>query len=98
MKIFVPAGDPEGIRVVEKSNWTGKGIVFPRSLLPEEVRRRKELKLPGVYVLWEAGGSGQLPRTYMGEGNKLLQPAERATRTTRISGPMELPSSARTRA
>ena len=72
MKIFVPAGDPEGIRVVEKSNWTGKGIVFPRSLLPE-VRRRKELKLPGVYVLWEAGGSGQLPRTYMGEGNKLLQ-------------------------
>ena len=57
-------------------NRTGldRGIVFPRSLLPQvRRRRREELKLPGVYVLWEAGGSGQLPRTYMGEGNKLLQ-------------------------
>ena len=35
VKIFVPAGDPEGIRVIEKSNWSGKGIVFPRSLFTE---------------------------------------------------------------
>ena len=71
VKIFVPAGDPEGLRVIEKSNWTGLGIVFPRSLFAE-VRRRKELKCPGVYVLWGPSRSGQLPRAYMGEGDVLL--------------------------
>ena len=73
VKIFVPAGDPEGIRVIEKSNWTGQGIVFPRSLFTEvRRRRREELKRPSVYVLWGPGESGQLPRAYMGEGNELL--------------------------
>ncbi len=67
VKIFVPAGDPEGLRVVEKSNWTGQGIVFPRSLFAE-VCHREELKRIGVYVLWGPDRSGQLPRAYMGEG------------------------------
>ena len=71
MRIFIPSGEPEGLRVIEKSNWTGQGIVFPRSLFAE-VRRRKELNRPGVYVLWGPGGSGQLPRAYMGEGDVLL--------------------------
>ncbi len=70
--IFVPAGDPEGIRVIDKPNWIGKGIVFPRSLFDEEVRSREELKLPGVYVLWDAGGSEQLPSVYVGEAAVLL--------------------------
>jgi hypothetical protein len=29
IKIFLPGGDPEGLRTVEKSNWSGVGIVFP---------------------------------------------------------------------
>ena len=70
--IFVPAGDPEGIRVINKPNWIGKGIVFPRSLFDDEVRSREELKRPGVYVLWDAGGSGQLPSAYVGEAAVLL--------------------------
>ena len=71
VKIFVPAGDPEGPRVIEKSNWTGLGIVFPRPLLAE-VCHREELNRTGVYVLWEPGQSGQLPRAYVGEGDVLL--------------------------
>ena len=71
VKIFVPDGDPEGPRVIEKSNWTGQGIVFPRSLFAE-VRHREELNRTGVYVLWGPGRSGQLPRAYMGEGDVLL--------------------------
>ena len=72
VRIFVPSGEPEGLRVIEKSNWTGQGLVFPRSLFPE-VRAREELGRTGVYVLWEAGTSGQLPRVYVGEGD-LLRP------------------------
>ena len=71
MRIFVPSGEPEGLRIVEKSNWTGQGLVFPRSLF-SEVRKRPEFPRTGVYVLWGPGESGHLPRVYVGEGDSLL--------------------------
>lgn len=57
VRIFIPSGEPERLRIVEKSNWTGIGLVFPRSEYPE-VRKRDELKRPGVYILWGPGESG----------------------------------------
>ena len=71
VRIFIPSGEPEGLRVIEKSNWTGQGLVFPRSLFAE-VRGREELNRTGVYVLWGPGGSVQLPYVYVGEGDVLL--------------------------
>jgi hypothetical protein len=71
MRIFLPGGEPEGLRTVEKSNWTGQGLVFPRALLGE-ARRRAELRRPGVYLLWGPGESGSLPRLYVGEGDGVL--------------------------
>jgi hypothetical protein len=26
IQIFVPDGDPEGVKIIERRNWTGKGI------------------------------------------------------------------------
>lgn len=69
--IFIPSGDPDALRIIEKSNWTGKGITFPRSLWPE-ASKRSELDKTGVYVLWGPGESGQLPRAYVGEGDPVL--------------------------
>ena len=71
VRIFIPSGEPEGLRIVEKSNWTGLGLVFPRSLFAD-VRKRSELSRTGVYILWGPGDSGQLPRVYVGEGDALL--------------------------
>ena len=71
VRIFVPSGQPEGLRMIEKSNWTGQGLVFPRSLFAE-VRGREELRRTGVYILWGPGKSEQLPRAYVGEGDVLL--------------------------
>jgi Domain of unknown function (DUF4357) len=71
VRIFIPSGEPEGLRIVEKSNWTGQGLVFPRSLFAE-TRQRPELKRTGVYVLWGPGDSSQLPRVYVGEGDGVL--------------------------
>ena len=71
VKVFIPSGNPEGPRVIEKSNWTGRGLVFPRSLF-DEIRSRDELKGPGVYVLWGPSHSGQLPRAYVGQGDVVL--------------------------
>ena len=71
VRIFIPSGEPEGLRIVEKSNWTGQGLVFPRSLYAE-VRKRQELSRTGVYILWGPGESEQLPRVYVGESDALL--------------------------
>jgi hypothetical protein len=50
IRIFQLDGDPNGVRTIEKSNWTGQGLAFPRSLLAE-ASKRKELKRTGVYIL-----------------------------------------------
>ena len=71
VRIFIPSGDPEGLRLVEKSNWTGQGLVFPRSIL-KEVRNRPELARTGVYIIWGPGDSGQIPRVYIGEGTGVV--------------------------
>jgi hypothetical protein len=50
LRIFVADGDPDGLRIVDKSNWIGKALVFPRALLPQ-VKARPELAQIGVYLL-----------------------------------------------
>ncbi len=47
--ILVTDGEPEGVRVVEKSNWTGRGLVFSRADLARALE--EDLSSPGVYVL-----------------------------------------------
>ena len=71
VRIFIPSGNPDGLRIIEKSNWIGQGLFFPRALFPE-ARQRDELKRTGVYVLWGPGESGQLLRIYVGEGDSVL--------------------------
>lgn len=71
VRIFIPSGEPEGLRIVEKSNWTGQGLVFPRAQFAD-IRQRLELKRTGAYMLWGPGESGQLPRVYVGEGDLVL--------------------------
>ena len=72
VRIFIPTGEPEGLRVIEKSNWTGQGLFFPRSLY-SEVQGRAELQRTGIYVLWGPSESGQLERAYVGESDRLQQ-------------------------
>ena len=71
VRIFIPNGEPEGLRIIEKSNWTGQGLFFPRAIY-SEVRALEELKRTGVYILWGPSESGELPYVYVGEGDTLL--------------------------
>ena len=50
LRIFVPSGDPEGVRIVDRMNWTGKGYFLPRDRW-SDIKARPELARPGVYVL-----------------------------------------------
>jgi hypothetical protein len=68
IRIFCPDGNPVGLRILSKSNWTGCGLVCPRSILPV-VKSRKEFTQPGVYVLVGPPEDGELPKIYVGEGD-----------------------------
>jgi hypothetical protein len=70
IKIFLPGGDPDGIRTIEKSNWSGAGIVIPRALIGE-AKSRRELSRTGVYVLVGPPEESGLPRVYVGEGDPI---------------------------
>lgn len=67
IRIFLPDGEPEGLRVIEKTNWSGIGFVCPRSLYAEK-RSRAEFERTGVYVLL-AEGDGVIPEIYIGEAD-----------------------------
>lgn len=70
VNVFLPSGDPEGLKVVEKSNWNGRGLVVPRSIFPES-RDRPELDCTGVYLLSGPSESSPLPMLYVGEGDPI---------------------------
>jgi hypothetical protein len=68
LRIFVADGDPDGLRVVERSNWIGRALIFPRSLLPK-VKQRDELGQTGVYLLLGPREDGEGEMLYIGEGD-----------------------------
>lgn len=70
LRLFVPSGQPDGIRVVEKSNWSGIGFVVPRSQLNEFIQR-DEATRPGVYVLLGPDPQGGQDLVYIGEADPL---------------------------
>lgn len=71
VRIFIPSGRPDGLRIIEKSNWTGRALTFPRAALPE-VRKREEITRTGVYILWGPSEDEDFPMAYVGEGETLL--------------------------
>jgi hypothetical protein len=70
LRIFVADGDPDGLRIVERSNWIGKALVFPRALLPQ-VKQRPELAQTGVYLLLGPRPDGEGEMLYVGEGDPI---------------------------
>lgn len=69
IRVFVADGDPEGIRLIDRLNWTGLGFVVPRDKWPG-ARHYPELGRTGVYILaGYAEGDDDLPTLYIGEGD-----------------------------
>jgi hypothetical protein len=50
LRFFVPSGDPEGVRIIDRMNWTGRAYQVPRDRWAE-IKNRPELNQPGIYVL-----------------------------------------------
>jgi len=69
IRIFVPDGDPEGVRLIDRMNWTGLGIVFPREKWPT-TKQRLEFSRTGLYILvGYKNETDDLPTIYIGEGD-----------------------------
>ena len=68
IRVLVPTGDPDGLHIVEKSNWPGVGVVFNRTNY-KEVVTRIEFDKTGVYVLIGTSDDSILPTIYVGEGD-----------------------------
>lgn len=66
--MFLPNGTPDGIRVVEISNWVGRAIASPRGRF-DELRKRPEFLRTGVYILTGQPDPDGLPTVYVGEGD-----------------------------
>lgn len=50
IRMFLADGTPDGLKLVEKSNWNGLAVMCARADYPQ-VRARAEFSRPGVYVL-----------------------------------------------
>ena len=69
IRIFLADGTPDGFRIVEKPNWTGRAVSATRSHLKRALKRG-EFNQPGIYVLtgWSEEGERQ---AYIGESENL---------------------------
>ena len=76
IQIFLPAGDPRGIRVAEITTRIVRVIEVPRSQLADFLKM-PEAQQVGVYFLMGELSEAGLPRTYIGQsgnvGNRLVQ-------------------------
>ena len=73
LRVFIPSGDPEGTRIIDRMNWTGRAYYVPREDWPN-VRSRSELSAPGVYILLgheEDELGNELPIVYIGQAEDI---------------------------
>lgn len=70
IRIFFPDGLPDGLRVITKPNWSGRGIVCPRNRYAEAKKQREEFLRSGVYIL-VGPGEDDSRELYIGEAETI---------------------------
>ncbi len=63
--IFSTTGDPNGIRHIDKSNWSGFGVAFAKEQLPD-LKDEPSFKQAGIYILV---GNAAEETIYIGEAD-----------------------------
>ena len=70
LQIFLPFGEPAGLRIVDRANWTGQGIAFPRGRVKQALAA-EELQRTGVYILWNRDEALTVPQAYVGQSERV---------------------------
>ena len=68
IKLFMPSGNANELKLIEKMNWTGLGMEISRSAWPA-YRKRKELTQAGIYILAGYHDDEDLPCLYIGQAD-----------------------------
>jgi len=69
IRIFVPEGDPEGVRIIDRLSSTGIFFAFPR-IKWDQIKNRQELSQAGIYILsGYADPEDELPTIYVGQAD-----------------------------
>lgn len=69
IRIFVPEGDPEGVRIIDRLSSTGIFYAFPRTKW-ESIKNRAEMDYAGVYFLsGYENPEDELPTVYVGQAD-----------------------------
>jgi len=71
IKIYVPDGDPEGLRIIERLTSPNKFFCFPRDAW-QKIKARDELSGTGIYILaGYANSDDEFKTVYVGQGDKV---------------------------
>jgi len=68
IKLFMPDGNPNLFKIIDKMNWTGIGLEVSRNVW-EQHKSRKEFDQAGVYILIGYDEGSDLPTVYVGQGD-----------------------------
>ncbi len=68
--LFLPNDNPQGLKVAEISNWSGKALAAPRSDF-NALLSRPEMQQSGVYCLTGTDAVSNRPTAYIGEAETL---------------------------
>lgn len=72
LSLFLADGTPDGLKIIEKSNWNGCGLSCPKKVLFNKHRKRPEFNKPGVYFLiGESDDNIVSKRIYIGESDSI---------------------------
>lgn len=71
IRIFVPDGDPDGLRIIDRQSSPSSFFVFPRNKW-EQIKNRTELEGAGVYILvGYSNPEDELPTVYIGQADNV---------------------------
>lgn len=68
IKLFVPEGEPNEFKIIDKMNWTGTGLEVSRSSW-SKYKNREEFQEAGIYILFGYKEENDLPTIYIGQGD-----------------------------
>ncbi len=68
IRLFVPDGNPNSFKIIDKMNWTGVGLEVARDSWTKH-KGRKEFEQAGVYILVGSDEETDLPILYIGQGD-----------------------------
>lgn len=68
IRLFVPDGDPNTFKIIDKMNWAGIGLEISREGWAKH-RNRDEFEQAGIYILFGYQEGDDLPTLYIGQGD-----------------------------